>query len=119
MLYQRDCILTLSQRARESTGPDTLLDASERLRANTTHTIAFDIEYFLATVHACVARSFAARSRRYAARMQRCTSEQELAMLPISVSCAPMRSEVRAAKASAQAEPPAPETIENVQRNQR
>ena len=84
MICKRHCILTFRQLARTSTGPDTLFDASERPWANTAHNIAFDVDSFRATVHACIVRSFAAWSRRYAARMQRCTSELDLAMLPIS-----------------------------------
>ena len=84
MIYKRHCILTFRQLARTSTSPDTLFDASERPWANTAHNIAFNVCYFLATVHACIVRSFAARSRRYAARMQRCACEQEQARLAIS-----------------------------------
>ena len=84
MIYKRHCILTFRQLARTSTSPDTLFDASERPWANTAHNIAFNVYYFLATVHACIVRSFAARSRRYAARMQRCACEQEQARLAIS-----------------------------------
>ena len=84
LVMPRISILTFRQLARTSTGPDTLFDASERPWANTAHNIAFDVDSFRATVHACIVRSFAAWSRRYAARMQRCTSELDLAMLPIS-----------------------------------
>ena len=88
MIYKRYCVLTFRQLAHTSTGPDTLFDASERPRANTAHNIqqiAFNVYCsFLATVHACIVRSFAARSRRYAARMQRCACEQEQARLAIS-----------------------------------
>ena len=57
--------------------------------------IAFDIDSSLATVHACIVRSFAARSRRYAAHMQRCTRELDLAMLPISYRSCRLRKRAR------------------------
>ena len=105
MICKRHCILTFRQLARTSTGPDTLFDASERPWANTAHNIAFDVDSFRATVHACIVRSFAAWSRRYAARMQRCTSELDLAMLPISYRLAVCAKRARQTEpANAQAE---------------
>ena len=106
MICKRHCILTFRQLARTSTGPDTLFDASERPWANTAHNIAFDVDSFRATVHACIVRSFAAWSRRYAARMQRCTSELDLAMQYAAhqLQTCSLRKESAAEPANAQAE---------------
>ena len=87
-MFKRHCILILRQRARASTGPDTLFDASEATADHPAQALALACGSLLATVHACIVRSFSARSRRYAGRSQRCTREQEQATLARSMLCA-------------------------------
>ena len=95
MIYKRHCILTLRQRARASTGPDTLFDAYEATASNLAQALALACGSLLATARACIVRSFSRRSHRYAARAQRCTSERDLATLPIRYSARRMRMRAR------------------------
>ena len=95
MIYKRHCILTLRQRARASTGPDTLFDAYEATASNLAQALALACGSLLATARACIVRSFSRRSRRYAARAQTCTSERDLATLPIRYSARRMRMRAR------------------------
>ena len=91
MMYQRDCILTLSQHARESTGPDTLLDASEHPRSTVQSGTHNGARVHLTTGY----RTHVYRVQFVSAVMQMCGSlaevrarERDLATLPSSLSCA-------------------------------
>ena len=64
MIYKRHCILDLTQRARASTCPDTLLDACERLRANLDSMIALACSSLTATM--CTRASCSVHQRGHA-----------------------------------------------------
>ena len=63
VMYKRHCILNLSQRARASIGPDTLLDASKLLEPILHNMIALACNSLLATARVRIECSFSARSR--------------------------------------------------------
>ena len=107
MIYKRHCILDLTQRARASTCPDTLLDACERPRANLDSTIALACSSLPATMHTCIVLSSSARSCRYAICAQRCACERERPLLASSLSCAHAAEQARHRKqALGQRRPP-------------
>ena len=107
MIYKRHCILDLTQCARASTCPDTLLDACERPRANLDSTIALACSSLPATMHTFIVPSSSARSCRYAICAQRCACERERPLLASSLSCAHAAEQARHRKqALGQRRPP-------------